>query len=95
MEDESSLTGNVPLYIFKDFIIKMGPSLFLLFLLTNILEQILHAGGIVWLADWSDSSRINTTNANEDATFRLGKCSYSFLNHNISINCFFQEFILH
>ena len=52
---------------------KLGPKIFTLFLIANALEQALHAGGILWLGDWSDSSRINVTTANDEAGYRLGK----------------------
>ena len=52
---------------------KLGPKIFTLFLIANALEQALHAGGILWLGDWSDSSRINETSANDEAGYRLGK----------------------
>ena len=51
---------------------KLGPKIFTLFLIANALEQALHAGGILWLGDWSDSSRINATTANDEAGYRLG-----------------------
>ena len=73
VEDETSLTGHVPLYVFKDLFMKLGPKIFTLFLIANALEQALHAGGILWLGDWSDSSRINVTSANDEAGYRLGK----------------------
>ena len=80
VEDEKSLTGHVPLHVFKNFFAKMGSWFFVFFLISNALEQILHAGGILWLSDWSDSSRINQTNANDNLTFRLGKVFLLFLN---------------
>ena len=46
IEDETSLTGSVSLYVFKEFVTKMGTTFFGLFLLTSIIEQVLHAGGI-------------------------------------------------
>ena len=73
VEDEKFLTGHVPLYVFKDFIKKMGSIFFLLFLITNALEQGLHAGGILWLSHWSDDSRLNSSHANDEASYRLGK----------------------
>ena len=72
IEDETSLTGSVPLYVFKEFVAKMGTTFFGLFLLTSIIEQALHAGGIFWLSDWTDSSRVNETNINDEASYRLG-----------------------
>ena len=72
VEDEKCLTGHVPLYVFKDFIKKMGPFLFILFLMTNAIEQGLHAGGILWLSHWSDDSRVNSSHANDEASYRLG-----------------------
>ena len=72
VEDEKCLTGHVPLHVFKDFIKKMGSIVFVLFLVTNALEQGLHAGGILWLSHWSDDSRLNNTHANDEASYRLG-----------------------
>ena len=72
IEDETSLTGHVPLYVFKDLIKKVGPWLFVFYLLLVGLEHAFHAGGILWLADWSDSPAKNISTANEDASFRLG-----------------------
>ena len=72
VEDEKCLTGHVPLYVFKDFIKKMGSIFFVLFLVTNGLEQGLHAGGILWISHWSDDSRLNSTHANDEASYRLG-----------------------
>ena len=72
IEDETSLTGSVPLYVFKEFVAKMGTTFFGVFLLTSIIEQALHAGGIFWLSDWTDSSRVNETNINDEASYRLG-----------------------
>ena len=73
VEDEKCLTGHVPIYVFKEFIQRMGSILFILFLLTNAMEQGLHAGGILWLSQWSDDSRLNTSHANDEASYRLGK----------------------
>ena len=73
IEDETSLIGNVPLHVFKDFASKMGTKLFCIFLVTNVIEHALHAGGILWLSDWSDDSNVNSTTANQDSTYRLGK----------------------
>ena len=58
--------------------------MFSVFLLTNVLEQALHAGGILWLSDWSDTSRLNKTNANDEASFRLGvyRLPFSFYMKN-------------
>ena len=78
--DERSLIGNVPLHVFKDYASKMGTKFFCIFLLTNVIEHALHAGGILWLSDWSDESNVNSTTANEDSTHRLGK----------ETNCFSQ-----
>ena len=78
--DERSLIGNVPLHVFKDYASKMGTKFFCIFLLTNVIEHALHAGGILWLSDWSDESNVNSTTANEDSTYRLGK----------ETNCFSQ-----
>ena len=72
IEDESSLTGHVPLYIFKDLFMKIGPKTVGFFILANALEQALHALGILWLSDWADTSSLNTTTANDEASYRLG-----------------------
>ena len=72
IEDETSLTGHVPLHVFKDYFKKIGSKFFIVYLLANAAEQALHAGGIVWLGNWSDSSNANTTSANDDASYRLG-----------------------
>ena len=50
----------------------MGTTFFGLFLLTSIIEQALHAGGIFWLSDWTDSSRVNISTANDEASYRHG-----------------------
>ena len=68
-----SFTGHVPFYVFKDLFIKIGPKFFALFLIANAFELALDAGGILWLADWSDSSRINKTTANDEVGYILGK----------------------
>ena len=70
IEEETSLTGSVPLYVFKEYINKMGSTMFCLFVLTNVAEQALHAGGIFWLSDWTDNSRINVSHANDEASYR-------------------------
>lgn len=67
IDEEKSLTGHVPLHVFKDFFNKMGPWFFAAFLLSNVIEQALHAGGILWLSDWSEDE-----DANENVNFRLG-----------------------
>ena len=71
IEDETSLTGTVSLYVFKEYVTKMGTTFFGLFLLTSIIEQVLHAGGIYWLSEWTDSSRLKM-NINDEASYRLG-----------------------
>ena len=71
IKDETSLTGSVSLYVFKEFVTKMGTTFFGLFLLTSIIEQVLHAGGIYWLSEWTDSSRLKV-NINDEASYRLG-----------------------
>ena len=93
IKDETSLTGHVPLYIFKDLIKKVGPMLFTIFLLLVSIEHALHAGGILWLADWSDSESVDP---NEDASFRLGM-GFKSASTSLSLNkhYLFQEFILH
>ena len=89
IEDETSLTGHVPLYVFKDLIKKVGPWLFVLYLLLVGLEHGFHAGGILWLADWSDSPATNTSSPNDDASFRLGKLlKIQFAFQNISATIF-------
>ena len=71
IEDEKSLTGSVSLYVFKEFVTKMGTTFFGLFLLTSIIEQALHAGGIYWLSEWTDGYRFKMNN-NDEASYRLG-----------------------
>ena len=90
VEDETSLTGHVPLYVFKDLFMKLGPKIFTLFLIANALEQALHAGGILWLGDWSDSSRINATTANDEAGYRLGKSNSDMHCPNVQIVLFWR-----
>ena len=86
IEDETSLTGHVPLYVFKDLIKKVGPWLFVFYLLLVGLEHAFHAGGILWLADWSDSPGKNlSTDANEDASFRLGVYSALSISEAITL----------
>ena len=70
IEEETSLTGSVSLHVLKEYINKMGPTMFCLFILTTIAEKALHAGGIFWLSDWTDNSRFNVSHANDEASFR-------------------------
>ena len=51
---------------------KIGPKTVGFFILANALEQALHALGILWLSDWADTSSLNTTTANDEASYRLG-----------------------
>jgi hypothetical protein len=53
---------------------KIGLWHFLFSLFGFALEQGLHAGGIVWLSSWSDTTRIDNSTANDEAAFRLGTC---------------------
>ena len=70
IEEETSLTGRVPLYVLKEYINKMGSTMFFLFVLTQVAEKALHAGGIFWLSDWADNSRFNVSHANDEASYR-------------------------
>ena len=49
--------------------------LFILYLILVCVEHGFHAGGILWLADWSDST---LDDPNEEATMRLGMLLISF-----------------
>ena len=70
IEEETSLTGSVSLHVLKEYINKMGPTMFCLFILITIAEKALHAGGIFWLSDWTDNSRFNVSHANDEASYR-------------------------
>ena len=85
IEDETSLTGHVPLHVFKDYFKKIGSKFFIIYLFANAAEQALHAGGIVWLGNWSDSSNANATSANDDSSYRLGNYSITLLMYHTEL----------
>ncbi len=72
VEDETSLTGHVPLHVFKDFLGKVGTWVSIFFFVATAAEQAIHAGGIVWLSAWSDEGHSNSTSANDESAYKLG-----------------------
>ena len=90
IDEEKVLTSHFPVYIMKDFIRIMGCGFFIAFFAALIIEQALHACGIVWLSKWSDEAVENTTTANLDAGYKLG--IYSALSAGEAIVQFIRDY---